>query len=68
MEDSPAQFIEANYFKRFHKSQPDVVQSLEEMIQTQQDKQAEKKARKAKLKDKSTNSDTDVSSTEQAKL
>lgn len=62
------QFIEAIYFKRFHKSQPDLVQSLEEMIQAQQVKQAEKKTRKAELKDKSTSSDTDVSSNEQAEL
>ena len=58
------QFIESIYLKRFHKSQPDVVQSLEEMIHAQQEKQAEKKARKAELKDKSTSSDTDASSTE----
>jgi hypothetical protein len=62
------QFIEAIYFKRFHKSQPDLVQSLEEMIQAQQVKQAEKKARKAELKDKSTSSDTDVFFNEQAEL
>ena len=62
------QFIEAIYFKRFHKSQPDLVQSLEEMIQAQQVKKAEKKARKAELKDKSTSSDADASSTEKAKL
>ena len=62
------QFIESIYLKRFYKSQPDVVQSLEEMIQAQQEKQAEKKACKAELKDKSTSSDTDSSSTEQAKV
>jgi len=61
------QFIESIYFKRFHKSQPDVVQSVEEMIQAQQEKNAEKKARKAEMKDKSTSSGTDASSTEQAK-
>ena len=62
------QFIEAIYFKRFHKSQPDVVQSLEEMIKAQQEKNAEKKARKAEMKDESTSSDKDDSFTEQAKL
>ena len=62
------QFIEEIYFKRFHKSQPDIVQSLEEIIQAQQEKNTEKKARKAEMKDKSTSSDTDAASTEQAKL
>ena len=38
------QFIESIYLKRFHKSQTDVVQSLEEMIRAQQEKQAEKEA------------------------
>ena len=47
-----------------NKLHPDVVQSLEEMIKTQQEKNAVKKARKAELKDKSTSSDTDASSTE----
>jgi hypothetical protein len=60
------QFIEAIYFKRFHKSQTDVVQSLEEMIQAQQEKNADKKARKAELKEKSTSSDSNASSIEQA--
>ena len=58
------QFIEAIYFKRFHKNQPDVVQSLEVIIQTLQDKRAEKKARKAEMKDKTTNSEADSSSPE----
>jgi hypothetical protein len=62
------QFIESIYLKRFHKNQPDVVQSLEEMIKAQQEKNAEKKTRKAEIKDKSTSSDTDASSIEQAKL
>ena len=62
------EFIEAIYLKRFHKSQPDVVQSLEEMIRAHQEKNAEKKARKSEIKDKSTSSDIDSSSNEQAKL
>jgi len=62
------QFIEAIYLKRFHKTQPDVVQSIEEVIRTQQEKQAAKKARKSELNDRSTSSDTDASSTEQTKL
>ena len=64
----PPQFIEAIYFKRFHKSQPDVIQSLEEMIRAHQEKNAEKKARKSEIKDKSTSSDIDSSFNEQAKL
>lgn len=62
------QFIESIYLKRFHKSQPDFVQSLEEMIMALQEKNAEKKTCKAEMNDKSTSSDTDASSTEQAKL
>ena len=62
------QFIESIYLKRFHKSQPDVVQSFEEMIKAQQEKNAEKKARKLELKEKSTSIDTDAPSTEQAEL
>ncbi|MDD5369325.1 MAG: hypothetical protein PHQ40_09575 [Anaerolineaceae bacterium] len=62
------QFIESIYLKRFHKSQPDVIQSLKEIIQAQQEKKAEKKALKAEMKDKSTSSDADASSTEQAML
>ena len=41
------QFIEAIYFKRFYKSEPDVVQSIEDFVQAQQEKKAAKKARKA---------------------
>ncbi len=62
------QFIESIYFKPYHKNQPDVVQSLEEMIKAQQEKNAEKKARNAELKEKSTSIGTDASSTEQTKL
>ena len=58
------EFIEAIYLKRFHKSQPNVIQSIEVMIQTQQEKKAEKKERKAELKDKSSGGDTDASSLE----
>ena len=62
------QFIESIYLKRFHKNQPDVIKSLEEIIRAQQEKNAEKKARKAEMKDESTSSDADASSTEQTKL
>ena len=58
------QFIEAIYFKRFHREQPVVVQSLEEMIQAQQEKKAEKKARKAERKDNEDSGDTIASTTE----
>ncbi|HVP22007.1 MAG TPA: hypothetical protein VMS73_09130 [Anaerolineaceae bacterium] len=58
------QFIESIYFKRFHREQPVVVQSLEEMIQAQQEKKAEKKARKAERKDNEDSGDTIASTTE----
>ena len=58
------QFIEAIYFKRFHKSQPDVVQSIEDFVQAQQEKKAEKKARKAMSTDNPSGNDSDISSTE----
>jgi len=45
------EFIESIYFKRFHKNQPDIVQSIEEFVQAQQEKKAEKKERKAKSTD-----------------
>lgn len=53
------EFIEAIYFKRFHKSQPDVVQSIEDMIQTQKEKKAERIANKAGVTDISPGNDTD---------
>ena len=58
------EFIESIYLKRFHKSQPDVVQSIEDVVRAEQEKKAEKKARKAELKDKSTSNETEASSTE----
>ena len=58
------QFIKAIYFKRFHREQPIVVQSLEEMIQAQQEKKAEKKARKAEVKDKPESGVANTSSAE----
>jgi hypothetical protein len=53
------QFIEAIYFKRFHKEQPQIVQSLEEVIQAQQEKKAEKKARKAEKKGQTESGDAE---------
>ena len=58
------EFIESIYLKRFHKSQPDVVQSIEDFVRVEQEKKAEKKARKAEMKDKSTSNETEASSTE----
>lgn len=62
------QFIETIYFKRFHKSQPDIVQSIEDIIRVHQEKKAEKKARKAELTDKSTGNNADAASTKLFKL
>jgi hypothetical protein len=41
------EWIEEIYFKRFQKSQPDVIQSIEDMIRLEQQKKVEKKERKA---------------------
>jgi hypothetical protein len=62
------QFIEAVYFKRFHREQPVVVQSLEEMIQAQQEKKVEEKARKPELKDKSESRNADESDKEKSEI
>lgn len=40
------EFIEEIYFKRFGKRQPDVVRSIEQLVQDQREKKAEQKARK----------------------
>lgn len=40
------QYIEELYFRRFGKSQPDDVRSIEQMVQDKKRKQAERKARK----------------------
>ena len=42
------EFIEEIYFKRFGKRQPDVVRSIEQLVQDQREKKAERKARKDK--------------------
>ncbi len=39
------EFIEEIYFKRFGRKQPDVVRSIEEIVQEQREKKAERKAR-----------------------
>ena len=44
---SPA-FIEEIYFKRFGKRRPDVVRSIEQQVQDQREKKAERKASKDK--------------------
>ncbi|MEA4906722.1 MAG: hypothetical protein VB089_03830 [Anaerolineaceae bacterium] len=47
------EFIEEIYFKRFGRSMPEVVRSIEEMIQEQREKKAERKIRKDASKDQS---------------
>jgi len=42
------EFIEEIYFKRFRKRQPNVVRSIEQLVQDQREKKAERKARKDK--------------------
>ncbi len=41
-------FIEDIYFKRFGKERPDVVRSIEQMVEDKKKKKAEQKARKQK--------------------
>ena len=40
------EFIEEIYFKRFGKRRPDVVRSIEQLVQDQREKKAEQNARK----------------------
>lgn len=56
------EFIEAIYFKRFHKTIPEVIQSIEDFVRAQQEKNAEKKARKAKAIDKQAKDEPDIRS------
>ena len=42
------EFIEEIYFKRFKKKQPDIVRSIEQLIQGQREKNEERKARRDK--------------------
>lgn len=42
------EFIEEIYFKRFGKRRPDVVRSIEQLVQDQREKKAERKAHKDK--------------------
>jgi hypothetical protein len=39
------EFIEEIYFKRFGRTKPEVVRSIEEIVQDQRDRKAERKAR-----------------------
>jgi len=39
------EFIEEIYYKRFGRKQPDVIQSIEDIVQNQQKKRVERKAR-----------------------
>ena len=43
------EFIEEIYFKRFKKRQPDIVRSIEQLVQGQREKKEERKARRGKL-------------------
>lgn len=45
------EFIEELYFKRFRKRQPDVVKSIEQLVQDQREKKADKKERQIISKD-----------------
>lgn len=47
------EFIEEIYFKRIGRSMPEVVKSIEEMIQEHREKNAERKIRKEASKDQS---------------
>jgi hypothetical protein len=42
------EFVEEIYFKRFKKRQPDIVRSIEQLVQDQREKKEERKARKDK--------------------
>ena len=42
------EFIEEIYFKRFGKRRPDVVRSIEQLVQDQREKKAKRKAHKGK--------------------
>ena len=53
------EFIEEIYFKRFGKRRPDVVRSIEQLVQDQREKKAERKARKDKTdKEQAVNDNT----------
>lgn len=47
------EFIEEIYLKRFGRSMPEVVRSIEEMVQVQREKEAERKIRKEASKEQS---------------
>lgn len=46
------EFIEELYFKRFGKTQPDSVRSIEQMVQDKKQKQSERKAEKQEGRDR----------------
>ena len=52
------EFIEEIYFKRFGKKQPDLVRSIEDIVQGQREKKAERKARQAKAAEETSETDT----------
>lgn len=51
------EFIEEIYFKRFGKKQPDLVRKIEDIVQDQQGKKAERKARQAKAAEDTSETD-----------
>jgi hypothetical protein len=55
------EFIEEIYFKRFGRSRPEVVRSIEEIVQDQREKKAERKARQVTSNNQSTPDDQSIS-------
>jgi hypothetical protein len=55
------EFIEEIYFKRFGRTTPEVVRSIEEIVQDQREKKAERKARQEISSDQSTSEDQSIS-------
>mgnify|MGYP000860161453 FL=1 len=51
------EFIEEIYFKRFGRTKPEVVRSIEEIVQDQRDRKAERKAHEEASKRKSSQED-----------
>jgi len=51
------EFIEEIYFKRFGKKQPDLVRKIEDIVQGQREKKAERKARQVKAVEGSSETD-----------
>lgn len=62
---SPGEFIEALYFKQFRKTQPDVVQTIEQLAEAHEEKRAEriaaKRSQTASSSDESRDDDSKLS-------